>query len=222
MIITKSKPIEEILEALRGARRVFLVGCGSCAASCSTGGPEDVKAMREKLEAEGIEIVGQFVGEADCHVLDMKRESRKHKEALEQAEAVLVMACGAGAQSFIEFTDLPVYSANDTLFLGNSRRIGHFEEHCSLCGKCVLNETGGICPVTNCAKGLLNGPCGGMVDGKCEVDPDKDCAWVKIYERLEKLEQTDLLEKEQPFKDYSAGCKPAKLEVPRKAAGGKK
>lgn len=125
------------------------------------------------------------------------------------------MACGAGIQTVSELKKIPVVAALDTLFLGNVKRFGQFEERCSLCGECILNKTGGICPVTSCAKGLLNGPCGGMHDGKCEIDPERDCAWVKIYERLEELGQLETFEEIFAPKDYSKGIKPKELILKR-------
>jgi ferredoxin len=216
VIISKPKPFTEILDCLAGIDRVFLVGCGECATVCQTGGEQQLAEMKERLEAEGKQVTGQVVGESACHILDMKRELRKHKAEVEEAQALLVMACGAGVQSFSEFMDKPVYTANDTLFLGNVQRFGQFVEHCSLCGSCILNETGGICPLTNCPKGLLNGPCGGVDQGKCELDKERECAWVKIYNRLKGLGQLDKIRRIQPPKDYCPAQKPRKLLIERK------
>ena len=149
----------------------------------------------------------------------MKRQLRQHKEAVEQAQALLVFSCGAGVQSFSQVLEKPVYAGNDSLFLGNIQRFGNFIEHCSICGECLLNETGGICPVTNCPKGLLNGPCGGMDKGKCETDPERECVWVRIYKRLEKLGQLDKMKQALPPKNYARAARPHKLVLERK--GGK-
>ncbi len=221
MIITKAKPINEILACMEGLQNIFLIGCSQCATSCHTGGEPEIEAMKENLENAGKKVVGSLIGHEDCHILDIKRELRQHKEEVEKADALLVMSCGAGAQSVtINSPDREVFTANDSLFLGNIRRTGLiFEENCSICGDCVINETGGICPVTNCAKGLLNGPCGGVNNGKCEVDPDKDCAWVKIYERLEHLGKLDKMKKIMEPKNYGASLKPAKRELERKKGG---
>ena len=161
-------------------------------------------------------VTGSMIGESACHILNMKRELRKHKAEVEAAQALLVMSCGAGIQTFSEVLDKPVYTANDSLFLGNIQRFGHFSEHCSLCGSCIVNETGGICPVTNCPKGLLNGPCGGVNKGKCELDSERDCAWVKIYNRLKALGQLDKLRKLQSPKDYCPAEKPRSRVIERK------
>jgi hypothetical protein len=127
------------------------------------------------------------------------------------------MSCGAGTQSAVEiFPEKPVFPANDSLFLGNMTRFQMFDERCSLCGESVLDMTGGICPVTACPKGLLNGPCGGTDNGKCEVSPDIDCAWVRIYDRMKKTDQLEDFKEVLKPKDWSAGRKPAKLNTREK------
>jgi len=216
VIISRQKPWDELTACLDGKDKLFLVGCGSCATVCLAGGENEVKEARSKLEAEGKQVTGYVIGQEVCHLLDMKRELRKHKAEVAQAQAILVFSCGAGVQSLAEISELPVYTATDTLFLGNIERFGRFVERCSLCGSCILNETGGICPVTNCAKGLLTGQCGGAENGKCELDQERDCAWVKIYQRLEKLGELDKMRRPVPFKDYSQGAKPGRRVVERK------
>lgn len=221
MIITKQKPFEEILRALEGEQSVFLVGCAECATLCQTGGEEQVKEMQEKLEAAGKEVAGWVVLDPACHILEAKKELRKRKEGVGRASSLLVMACGVGTQAIEEATSKIVHPACDTLFLGATQRFGHFEEYCSLCGECVLDLTGGICPVTRCAKGLLNGPCGGAKNGKCEVDPEKDCAWVLICERLKEIGRLDNLISMPPqVKDYSKARKPARLILEHKGVAG--
>ncbi len=219
MIISKQKPFKEILACLEGVERVFLVGCGDCATVCQTGGEDQIVEMKQRLEAEGKKVTGSMIGESACHILNMKRELRQHKAEVADAQALLVMACGAGIQTFSEVLDKPVYTANDSLFLGNVQRFGHFSEHCSLCGSCIVNETGGICPITNCPKGLLNGPCGGVDKGMCELDSERECAWVKIYNRLKALGQLDKLRKLQSPKDYCSAEKPRMRVIERKGSG---
>jgi ferredoxin len=221
MIISKAKPMNEILACLEGLDSIFLIGCSQCATACQTGGEPEIAAMKENLENAGKIVVGSLIGHEDCHILDIKRELRQHKEEVAKANALLVMSCGAGAQSVTANSpEREVFTANDTVFLGNIRRTGMiFEEHCALCGDCVINETGGICPVTNCAKGLLNGPCGGVDNGKCEVDPEKDCAWVQIYKRLEGFGKLDKIKQIMEPKNYAASIKPAVRTIARK--GGK-
>ena len=211
MIISQQKPFEEIFATLGKRKRVFLIGCGLCATLCQSGGEEQVMEMKERLIDAGKEVSGHVVIEAVCHILNSKKAMAVHKAVLKETDVILVMACGAGVQTVTELKKIPVVAALDTLFLGNVKRFGQFEERCSLCGECILNKTGGICPVTTCSKGLLNGPCGGMHDGKCEIDPERDCAWVKIYDRLEELDQLETFEEIFTLKDYSKGIKPKDL-----------
>jgi len=219
MIITKQKPIEEILKSLEGETNIFLVGCSVCADECQTGGECATKELVEKLNASGKHVTGFSVLNSPCHVLVTKKDIKPHRELIDQSDSILITACGAGAQSVAQVIEKPVRPAVDTLFLGNVERHGHFYEHCSMCGECVIAFTDGICPITNCAKGLLNGPCGGMNKGKCEIsteDRPVDCAWVLIYERLKKLNHLDKFKNIQPAKNYSKHLKPDKLILERK------
>ncbi|MCL6583200.1 MAG: methylenetetrahydrofolate reductase C-terminal domain-containing protein [bacterium] len=219
MIITRPKPFAEIQSALQGKEKIFLIGCGLCATLCQSGGQEQVIRMRDRLvQEEGKEITGLAVLEAVCHVLRSKKELRAHRAELSASEAILVMACGGGVQAVGKLlTTAPVVAALDSLFLGNIERFGQFEERCSLCGgDCILNKTGGICPLTACSKGLLNGPCGGMKDGRCELDRQRDCAWVLIYERLKATggAEAAALTIRGP-RDHSQGLRPRRLVVDR-------
>lgn len=219
MIISRKKPFEAVLKELEDAKSVFLVGCGDCATVCETGGEEQVKEMAEKLSGEGKEVTGSVIMEAGCIELDVKKEFRAHKEEFENADAVLVMSCGAGTQAARSATDKPVFPSNDSLFLGNVMRVGQFEEKCRLCGDCLLEMTGSICPVTRCHKGILNGPCGGTNDGKCEVDPDKDCAWTLIYQQLEKEGKLSKMKEYQPPKNWNPVLKPGRHVIERVKGG---
>lgn len=210
MIIAKKKPIEDIIRALEGETKVFIVGCGECATVTQTGGEKEVAEMKTKLEEAGKKVVGVDVAASTCQELDLKRILRKHKEEAGEAEAFLVLSCGAGTQSVRAATDKHVLPGNDTLFLGNIRRSMDFVEKCSLCGECVLDEYGAICPVTRCSKGLLNGPCGGMSHGKCEVDPEMDCAWVLIHEQLKKEGREDKRTRTHAPKDWNVIARPGK------------
>ena len=139
------------------------------------------------------------------------------KSELADADAVLSLACGDGTQTIVKnLKNIPVYPANNTMFIGETKRIGEFEEACKACGDCELGWTGGICPVTMCAKGLINGACGGAKNGKCEVSQDNDCAWVKIYERLKDIDQLDNLLEIRPMKDYSKQNNPRSLNLKEK------
>ena len=220
MIITKAKPLAEIMESLDGEKTVFLVGCSECATVCKTGGEEEVASMKALLEKKGKRVSGQVILNPGCNLLEAKKEFRRNKEELEQADSLLVMSCGGGVQIAQEASGKTVHPANNTLFLGTVKRFGQFQEYCSMCGECLLDITGGLCPATRCAKGLLNGPCGGAKDGKCEVDPDKDCVWIKIYERLSETGKlAALFSSDVQVHDYSVNTKPAGLVLERDVAG---
>jgi len=110
-------------------------------------------------------------------------------------DCIICMGCGSGVQAMSALVDKPVFPSNDTVHSAMTKRIGHFENVCIQCGECIIGNYGGICPVARCAKSLLNGPCGGSENGKCETDPEKDCAWQLIYDRLKKQDRLDILKK---------------------------
>lgn len=213
MIISKQKPLSEILSALEESARVFLVGCAKCATVCKAGGEEEVWQMQEALANAGKEVTGSIVIDEACHMLRAGRDLRAKKEMVDEADVLLVLACGAGIQSISAAVAKKTVAGLDTLFLGNIRRFGQFEQKCSLCGECILTETAGICPVTVCPKGLLNGPCGGMDLGRCETDPESECAWFQIYERLQSQGTVEKLRQKVPPKDFSRMLKPGRLKI---------
>jgi len=190
-----------------------LVGCGECATTCKTGGEPELIKMKQELEKQGKTVLGICIPSAPCVASQTKTEFAKNMKALKGAEAILVLACGLGVQS-VKDNDrigLAVLPACNTLFGAIMDSQGNFYEKCSMCGECVLEVTGGICPLTLCPKGLLNGPCGGVDRGKCEVDKDKDCAWVLIYKELEKRGKLKNLKEIQKAKDFKKTTKPHKL-----------
>lgn len=213
MIITRPREWERIRGNLAGvgARRVFVMGCGQCATVAHTGGEKEVMEAAARLEAEGFEITGWTVGDVTCHLNGTKLESRKHQAAIDAADAVLVLACGAGVQTTADAIPKPVFPGLESLFLGTVIRNGIFEERCQTCGDCVLDKTAGICPVTTCPKGLLNGPCGGMWDGMCEVLTDRECTHVRIRRRL--AEQGRAGKGTLAPKDYSTALKPGAVDI---------
>lgn len=218
MVISDKKPIQEILGFLEGSEKVVLVGCNQCAATCKTGGEPELQAMKEELEANGKTVLGCKVIDPCCNLLQCKKDLKAVKEELKEADAILSLACGDGTQTIVKNTkSMPVYPANNTLFIGEVERVGQFEEACKACGECELGWTGGICPVTMCAKGLINGACGGAKDGKCEISHENDCAWIKIYERLKDIDQLDNLTAVRPPKDYSKQNNPRSLDLKKKA-----
>lgn len=210
MIATKQKAFDSILAMLGDKKNIFLVGCGECATTCKTGGEPEMLAMKQKLEAAGKAVSGWAVPKAACVTSQIKIIMAKNREALNKTDAVLVFACGSGTQTFQE-TDrqkLSVYSGNDTLFIASVNAKGDFLEMCSACGDCVLDVNEGICPVTRCPKGLMNGPCGGQKEGKCEVDRNNDCAWVLIYKRKAEKKKIADLKTINKARDYKKSLKP--------------
>lgn len=208
MIISRIKPWEEILGLLDGAGQVALVGCGTCATYCQAGGEEEVLGARRALEGAGKTVTDSFVLESVCAVEKTKRELKRRKSPFQESDAVLVMACGVGVQTVAALVDKPVYPALDTLFIGSWRVRGPYQEMCSLCGECILGWTGGICPINRCSKGLLNGPCGGSRAGRCEVDEERDCGWLLIYQRLQGCGALGLLEEIREPRDASKDSHP--------------
>lgn len=213
MIVTRPREWGRLMCVLEeiGARSVFLVGCGQCATVGKTGGEEEVAQAAQLLETEGVQVTGSMIGESSCHQANMGVRLRERKAEVEAAEAVIVFACGAGTQTIAELTGLPVLPGAESVFLGNVIRQGRFEERCQMCGDCVLDTTAGICPVTTCPKGLLNGPCGGMWDGKCEVLAEKECVHVRIVQRLasQGRAQGDTMSP----KDHSAKQRPGAVDL---------
>jgi ferredoxin len=200
--ITAQKPLEEIIQSLSGVGKVYLVGCGTCATMCHTGGKSEVLDMKDKLEAAGKKVTGWMVVPTACDELTKDALGENAKD-IAAADVILAMTCAFGAQTITLYTNKPVYPALNTLFVGREETPGHFIEVCMQCGNCILATTVGICPLVRCAKSLLNGPCGGSVDGKCEIAPDIPCAWQMIYERLAALGQLDKLEEIVPPRDWS-------------------
>ena len=182
MIITQKKPIEAVIAALSGAKKVAILGCGRCATTCQTGGEKEVGEMKTLLQSKGYAVVYSCVVEAQCDA----RLTRLALKEVKDADVFLSMSCGSGASALSDLTDKPVAASNDTMFLGVVKRLGDYVERCGMCGECTAWETMGICVKTRCAKGLLNGPCGGSSKGKCEVD-GRDCAWAMVVERMRKV-----------------------------------
>jgi hypothetical protein len=216
LTITKQKPFEEIMQCLDKSNNVYLIGCGTCATILHTGGKSEVLEMKDKLEAAGKKVTGWMVIPTACD--ELTRDAlTENAEDIEAADCILVLACAFGVQTVNLYTDKAVYPALDTLFIGKEESPGHFTEICMQCGECVLGQFAGICPMTKCAKGLLNGPCGGSRNGKCEQEPERDCAWILIYEQLKRLGILDKIKEFVPPKDYSKMKRPRMTEVAPRA-----
>lgn len=217
--ITEQKPLAEIMQSLEKSNGVYIIGCGTCATMLHTGGKSEVLEMKDKLEAVGKEVTGWMVIPTACD--ELTREAlTENAKAIEAADSILVMACAFGVQTVSLYSDKAVYPALNTLFIGKEESPGLFTEVCSQCGNCLLAQTAGICPVVRCTKGLLNGPCGGTKDGKCEVDPEKDCAWTLIYQRLEKQGRLDLFDEYHPPRNFQAVIRPGKFSISEEAGDG--
>jgi ferredoxin len=206
MIITKQKPLDEILKYIRNDTTVFLIGCAVCATTCKTGGENEIKSLSEALKKHGKVIAGWDILNPACYVFEAKKLLRRKEKELAASQSIISLACGGGTQSIAEVLQKPVYPANDTLFQGEivrlSPREDRFEKKCLMCGECIVGTTGGICPVTRCPKGLRNGPCGGQNKGKCEVDPERDCVWILIYKRLKELGQLENMRLMSEVRDH--------------------
>ncbi len=215
MIVGKRKELEDIKKMVSGHKKVLIVGCDTCVSVCWAGGTKEVAALAAELEADGDTAGTSFLQSS----VDRQCESEMCevlRPQAQEADAILSMGCGAGAQILAElFDDRPVLPALDTTFLGVPTELGVWVENCGCCGDCTLDITGGICPIVRCGKGLLNGPCGGVRrNGKCELDEEKDCAWVQIYRRLEKQGRLDLMTEYREPRDHSAVKRPGIVKAP--------
>jgi ferredoxin len=218
MIVADRKPLDEILESIKDYKKIMLMGCGGCVTICFSGGAKAVELlasqikMARKKEGKPIEII-ERTPERQCEyefIDELKKE-------LEQVEAVLSIACGVGVQAMTErHPESITIPGLNTKFMGYPVEHALWDERCAGCGDCVLEWTGGVCPIARCAKKLLNGPCGGSADGKCEVDKDTECAWQLIYDRLKKLGKLDNLTVVREPKDWrtstNAGQRKTKFE----------
>ena len=217
MIISENKPINEILGFLKNVEKVVLIGCNQCAAICKSGGEEEVLKMKEALEIEGKTVLGYRILDPACNLLKSKKDLKELKSELADADAVLSLACGDGTQTIVKnLKNIPVYPANNTMFIGETRELENLKKHVRLVEIVNLDGLVEYVPVTMCAKGLINGACGGAKNGKCEVSQDNDCAWVKIYERLKDIDQLDNLLEIRPMKDYSKQNNPRSLNLKEK------
>jgi hypothetical protein len=210
--ITKQKSVEEIEQELGEFDRIYIAGCGTCATMTKTGGREEVLKMKEYLQELGKLVTGCTVIPTACDEMT-EVAIKENNGAIENANCILVMACALGVHKLSTYIDKPVIPALDTLFIGIEDSPGCFQEVCAQCGQCILGQTAGICPLTACHKGLLNGPCGGTNDGKCEVDKEKDCAWTLIYQRLDAQGRLDMMRKQQAPRDYNIVLRPRTTRI---------
>ena len=212
MIVCERKPFDGIRDKVRDYKKVLILGCGTCTSVCMAGGEKEVELlasqirMANQLEDRDIEIEEATIQrQCDREYIEPIIEKAKG------CDAVLSMACGAGVQFVAEILEpMIVVPALNTKFIGVTEEEGVWAERCRGCGDCVLADYGGICPIALCAKSLVNGPCGGSKDGKCESGTENDCAWILIYNRLNKQNKLDNIRKFVPPRDYSTQVHPAR------------
>ena len=205
MITAERKPIDEIRAMIAPYKKVLVLGCGSCVAECAAGGEKETgmlaSALRMANKMDGKEVLVQ---EKTLDRQCVKDFVILLDDIIDQYDAVLSLGCGAGVQAVAEmFSELPVFPALNTEFLGETREQGYWVENCLGCGDCMLDDFGGVCPLARCSKQLLNGPCGGSREGKCEINPEVPCAWQAIIDRLDRFGSLDRLEQIYPPKDWS-------------------
>jgi hypothetical protein len=222
MIGQVQKPVEEILEYLDNKEKIVLVGCGGCATVFRTGGKAEVRRMADFLSRRGKEVLAAISpspGEFTCYAPETRERLSKYRQELKECDAILMLTCGDGLQVVREIIEeefgllKPIYPGTNPIgHMGGGPTL--FKEKCLQCGECELGRLAGICPLTQCPKGFLNGPCGGVTkDGMCEVDPERKCAWVMIYERLKQFGELDKLMEIREPKDWSKMQRPRQIEV---------
>ena len=206
MIIGERKPIQEIIGMLKGIKNILILGCGGCATVCSAGGEKEVEILASiiridrKKKGEPVETVEKTLArQCDTEYLE------ELKDEMDKYDAVLSMGCGVGVNFLADmYPKTIILPALNTSFMGVSEEQGVWSERCAGCGNCILDKTGGLCPVARCSKRLLNGPCGGSQNGRCEINPDIACVWQLIYDRLKGLNQLEKLQEIFPMKDWSS------------------
>ncbi len=206
MIVAERKPLNEIMDNLQGISSVAVAGCATCVTVCSAGGEKEVAVLSSLLR------IAAEQRDQQLNVTELMVERQCEWEFLDeiikdvsQVEAVVSLGCGAGVQAMASyFEDDLILPGLNTRFIGMPEQQGLWVEMCMACGDCMLDKTGGICPVARCAKSCFNGPCGGSQDGSCEIDPDTDCAWQLIFDKLQKLDRLQILQEIEPVKDWSS------------------
>lgn len=207
MIVGEQKPLGEIWEMVKDVRKLLVFGCNTCVAVCHAGGNKEAEIitslLRMKARQEGVdmEVVNSGI-ERQCE--HEYYDNAETQDAINDCDAVLSIACGCGIQFTSEkFPGKIVLPGLNTTFIGVVDAPGVFSERCLMCGDCILHLTGGVCPIARCSKSIMNGPCGGSEDGKCEINPDVACGWQLIYDRLKSQDRLELLDEVIPAKDWA-------------------
>jgi ferredoxin len=214
LIVASQKPLEELIRIISPYARVLILGCGTCVTVCNAGGEREVSFLHSALR------LAQAKGGNGTHTFSeytLKRQCDPEfiellKDKVGDVDAILSLACGVGVQAVAEIiSDIPVLPGVNTSFMGMAKEWGIWDERCVACGDCRLEETAGICPITRCTKGILNGPCAGTKNGKCEASKEMDCAWVIIYKRLERLQQLEKMRRYYPPRNFRAIPRPKRI-----------
>lgn len=215
MITAERKPLKEIMDYIQPFNRILLVGCNECVTVCSAGGRKEVGLLSSALQSAFLSA-GKSI-EIKEHTLERQCDPEYVEELvgmMDRVDAVVSMACGCGVQEVARrYKNKPVFPAVNTKFMGASEKQGVWAERCQGCGNCLLGITGGICPIARCSKQLMNGPCGGSTNGKCEISKEVDCAWQLIWDRLKMLGQEERYLDIIPAKDWrtAGGGGPRKI-----------
>ena len=199
MLMTKLKSKDEILSLTSGS--FFVINCHGCK---EVGFPEEEAKALEKALMEAGRLAGTITTDYVCNPTELTLRLKSCLGIIGEADAVLVLSCGVGVQTVAEYLeDYKVFAACDTIELPGFQGVTPLEYDCGQCGECFLNLTGGICPITACSKSLVNGQCGGSKNGKCEVDPNMECGWERIYRRLAQVGRLDALKCPVQVRNYA-------------------
>ncbi len=214
MIVAHQKAIDEIQRMISPYQRVLILGCGTCMTVCDAGGESEVSFIHNALrlaqatKGNGAHIFSEYTLKRQCDAEFMDLLA----ERVNDIDAILSLACGIGVQAVAEcFPDITVLPGVNTCFMGMAKEWGVWDERCAACGDCRLEDTAGICPITRCTKGILNGPCAGVKHDKCEANKEMDCAWVLIYKRLERLQQLEKMRRYYPPRNFRAISRPKRI-----------
>ena len=213
MIVTERKELTEILEQLQDDKRVYMVVCGGCPEGAKTGTPEEVEKLKRELTEAGKDVVGDVRIDFLCNKALVGTRLSRRREALANADALLVLSCGIGVQATTAITMMKTHPALNTVSMGGFQGLFPSAERCMECGECVLSYTGGICPITSCSKSLLSGQCGGAKNGMCEVSTDRPCGWQLIWEQAHELDIEDRLKRSIALRNYSRWDFPDELRT---------
>jgi ferredoxin len=208
MIVAERKPFDEIYNKIEKHDKILVLGCGTCVTVCMAGGEKEAGILTNQLKMASKEKGKSLTVEEHTIVRQCDTEffDEQTVKKIKEADAVISMACGVGVQFLSEtVTEKIIYPALNTKFYGATVEQGVWSERCAGCGNCIVDNFGAVCPVARCSKSLLNGPCGGSADGKCEINPDTDCAWQLIFDKMESLGRLDELTENQPIRDWSPG-----------------